>query len=303
MKIVFSLFFFLLFEGLVAQEVKLVVLGTAQDAGAPQIACKKECCKSLWESGQSEAVVALGLIDSTNQKHYLFEATPNITQQLQDLNSIAGNTSSFGGVFLTHAHMGHYSGLLFLGKEALGSQSVPVFALPRMRQFLRNNGPWEQLISEKNIALRPLVASKNEKISEKIEVTPIQVPHRDEYSETVGYWIKGPHKTALFIPDIDKWERWDTAIESLIQKVDYALLDATFFDGNELPNRDMSKIPHPFVTESLARFDSLEANEKAKIYFIHFNHTNPLLKENSQASKEVRAKGYHIARSGLELSL
>ena len=303
MKIVFSLFFFLLFEGLVAQEVKLVVLGTAQDAGAPQIACKKECCKSLWESGQSEAVVALGLIDSTNQKHYLFEATPNITQQLQDLNSIAGNTSSFGGVFLTHAHMGHYSGLLFLGKEALGGQSVPVFALPRMRQFLINNGPWEQLISEKNIALRPLVASKNEKISEKIEVTPIQVPHRDEYSETVGYWIKGPHKTALFIPDIDKWERWDTAIESLIQKVDYALLDATFFDGNELPNRDMSKIPHPFVTESLARFDSLEANEKAKIYFIHFNHTNPLLKENSQASKEVRAKGYHIARSGLELSL
>lgn len=303
MKIVFSLFFFLLFEGLVAQEVKLVVLGTAQDAGAPQIACKKECCKSLWESGQSEAVVALGLIDSTNQKHYLFEATPNITQQLQDLNSIAGNTSSFGGVFLTHAHMGHYSGLLFLGKEALGGQSVPVFALPRMRQFLRNNGPWEQLISEKNIALRPLVVSKNEKISEKIEITPIQVPHRDEYSETVGYWIKGPHKTALFIPDIDKWERWDTAIESLIQKVDYALLDATFFDGNELPNRDMSKIPHPFVTESLARFDSLEANEKAKIYFIHFNHTNPLLKENSQASKEVRAKGYHIARSGLELSL
>lgn len=303
MKIVFSLFFFLSFEGLVAQEVKLVVLGTAQDAGAPQIACKKECCKSLWESGQSEAVVALGLIDSTNQKHYLFEATPNITQQLQDLNSIAGNTSSFGGVFLTHAHMGHYSGLLFLGKEALGGQSVPVFALPRMRQFLRNNGPWEQLISEKNIALRPLVVSKNEKISEKIEITPIQVPHRDEYSETVGYWIKGPHKTALFIPDIDKWERWDTAIESLIQKVDYALLDATFFDGNELPNRDMSKIPHPFVTESLARFDSLEANEKAKIYFIHFNHTNPLLKENSQASKEVRAKGYHIARSGLELSL
>lgn len=303
MKIVFSFFFFLLFEGLVAQEVKLVVLGTAQDAGAPQIACKKECCKSLWESGQSEAVVALGLIDSTNQKHYLFEATPNITQQLQDLNSIAGNTSSFGGVFLTHAHMGHYSGLLFLGKEALGSQSVPVFALPRMRQFLKNNGPWEQLISEKNIALRPLEASKNEKISEKIEVTPIQVPHRDEYSETVGYWIKGPHKTALFIPDIDKWERWDTAIESLIQKVDYALLDATFFDGNELPNRDMSKIPHPFVTESLARFDSLGANEKAKIYFIHFNHTNPLLKENSQASKEVRAKGYHIARSGLELSL
>ena len=303
MRIIFPFLFFLLFQGLVGQEVKLVVLGTAQDAGAPQIACEKECCKPLWESGESEAVVALGLIDATNQKHYLFEATPNITQQLQDLNSTAGDSSSFEGVFLTHAHMGHYSGLLFLGKEALGGQSVPVYALPKMRQFLSTNGPWEQLISEKNIALRPLVASKEEKISNKIQVTPIQVPHRDEYSETVGYLIKGPHKTALFIPDIDKWERWDTAIESLIQKVDYALLDATFYDGNELPNRDMAKIPHPFVTESLARFDSLVAREKAKIYFIHFNHTNPLLKVNSQASKEVLTKGYHIARSGLQLSL
>ena len=200
--------------------------------------------------------------------------------------------------------MGHYSGLLFLGKEALGGQSVPVYALPKMRQFLSNNGPWEQLISEKNIAYTTSCwVQKKKKLSQEITVTPIQVPHRDEYSETAGYWIKGPHKTALFIPDIDKWERWDTAIESLIQKVDYALLDATFFDGEELPNRDMSKIPHPFVTESLARFDSLGANEKAKIYFIHFNHTNPLLKVNSQASKEVRAKGYQIARSGLELSL
>ena len=115
--------------------------------------------------------------------------------------------------------------------------------------------------------------------------------------------IKGPNKTALFIPDIDKWERWEMAIESYIQQVDYAFLDATFFDGSELPNRDMAAIPHPFVRESLARFEPLETKEKKKIYFIHFNHTNPLLKENSQESKEVRAKGYHIARSGLEISL
>ena len=303
MKTAFSFLCFLFFQGLMAQEVKLVVLGTAQDAGSPQIACIKDCCKSLWENGESEGVVALGLVDAKNQQHYLFEATPNITQQLQDLNSFAGNTSSFGGIFLTHAHMGHYSGLMFLGKEALGGQSIPVYALPKMRDYLSNNGPWEQLISEKNIALQPLAELKEKKLSPEIAVTPIQVPHRDEYSETVGYLIKGPSKTALFIPDIDKWEKWDTPIESLIKKIDYALLDATFFDGNELPNRDMAKIPHPFVSESLARFDSLGATEKDKVYFIHFNHTNPLLKANSEASKEGRAKGYHIARSGLELNL
>ena len=303
MKTVAFLLYFLLCQLSIAQGIKLVVLGTAQDAGSPQIACKKNCCIDLWKTGETEAVVSLGLIDTKNQKHYLFEATPNITQQLQTLNSVAGNASDFAGIFLTHAHMGHYSGLLFLGKEALGGQSVSVYALPRMRQYLSNNGPWEQLISEKNIALQALTASKEETISEEIKVTPIQVPHRDEYSETVGYLIKGTNKTALFIPDIDKWERWDTAIESLIKEVDYVLLDATFFDGSELPNRDMAAIPHPFVKESLARFELLNTKEKNKIYFIHFNHTNPLLKENSQESKAVVAKGYHIARSGLELSL
>ncbi|MEN8845811.1 MAG: MBL fold metallo-hydrolase, partial [Candidatus Arcticimaribacter sp.] len=243
MKTVASLLCLLLCQLSIAQGVKLVVLGTAQDAGFPQIACKKNCCIDLWKTGETEAVVSLGLIDTKHQKHYLFEATPNITQQLQTLNSVAGNASDFGGIFLTHAHMGHYSGLLFLGKEALGGQSVPVYALPKMRQYLSNNGPWEQLISEKNIALQALTASKEETISEEIKVTPIQVPHRDEYSETVGYLIKGPNKTALFIPDIDKWERWEIPIESLIQQVDYAFLDATFFDGSELPNRDMAAIP------------------------------------------------------------
>ena len=303
MKTFASTICLLLCQFSIAQGVKLVVLGTAQDAGSPQIACKKNCCIDFWKTGKTEAVVSLGLIDTKNQKHYLFEATPNITQQLQTLNSLAGSPSNFGGIFLTHAHMGHYSGLMFLGKEALGGELVPVYALPKMRQYLNTNGPWEQLISEKNIALQALTAFKEEKISEKIKVTPIQVPHRDEYSETVGYLIKGPNKTALFIPDIDKWERWEMAIESYIQQVDYAFLDATFFDGSELPNRDMAAIPHPFVRESLARFEPLETKEKKKIYFIHFNHTNPLLKENSQESKEVRAKGYHIARSGLEISL
>lgn len=303
MKTFASIICLLLCQFSIAQGVKLVVLGTAQDAGSPQIACKKNCCIDFWKTGKTEAVVSLGLIDTKNQKHYLFEATPNITQQLQTLNSLAGSPSNFGGIFLTHAHMGHYSGLMFLGKEALGGELVPVYALPKMHQYLNTNGPWEQLISEKNIALQALTASKEETISEEIKVTPIQVPHRDEYSETVGYMIKGPNKTALFIPDIDKWERWEMAIESYIQQVDYAFLDATFFDGSELPNRDMAAIPHPFVRESLARFEPLETKEKKKIYFIHFNHTNPLLKENSQESKEVRAKGYHIARSGLEISL
>ena len=65
----------------------------------------------------------------------------------------------------------------------------------------------------------------------------------------------------------------------------------------------MNAIPHPFVIESMNRFSSLEASEKEKIYFIHFNHTNPLLNMNSEAAQRVKKNGFKIARKGLKLLL
>ena len=297
-------FFLLLFSvSLFGQEVSIVVLGTAQDAGAPQIACEKECCRDLWGMQKTEAVVALGLIDRSEKVHFLFEATPNISQQLNLLGDQAEPNSNFKGVFLTHAHIGHYSGLMYFGKEALSAKNIPVYALPKMTEFLQTNGPWEQLIAEKNIQINTIYADRSIRLTAQIKVTPLVVPHRDEYSETAGYIIQGPNKSVLFIPDIDKWERWKIPIETVLRKVDYAFLDATFFDGKELPGRDMTSIPHPFVKESMQRFDVLAEEEKNKIHFIHFNHTNPLLKNTSGESIIVEEKGYHIARTGMKINL
>jgi len=134
-------------------------------------------------------------------------------------------------------------------------------------------------------------------------VTPLLVPHRDEFSETVGFMILGPSHSALFIPDIDKWELWDRNIIDEIRNVDYALIDATFFDGDELPGRDMSEIPHPLVVESMALFEELPAVERDKIWFIHMNHSNPLLDPNSDAYQQVIDAGYHVAREGVRLPL
>lgn len=284
-------------------QVSLHILGTAQDAGAPQIGCKKECCISLWDNGIQENVVSLGVIDNTIKTHYLFEATPDIGQQLALLEAETRGLTNISGIFITHGHIGHYAGLLYLGKEAMNGNNIPLFAAKRMADFLRKNGPWEQLVLNQNINIMELVPEKELKLSSNLHITPILVPHRDEYSETVGFIIKGSQKTALFIPDIDKWERWDTAIENLINQVDYAFLDATFFDGKELPNRNMDAIPHPFVVESIQRFDSLSSSEKAKIYFIHFNHTNPLLKRNSKAFQLLTEKGYQIAKTGMKFEL
>ncbi len=278
--------------------LSLVVLGTVQDAGSPQIACQRECCKAFFSNPDaSRKIVSLGIVDLFNEKKYLFEATPDFSSQLELLDRY----SSFNlddtpdGIFLTHAHIGHYIGLMYLGKEAMNANKAPVYAMPKMKEFLETNGPWSQLVKNENIKINAINDQVDLKMSDLLSIKPILVPHRDEFSETVGYIIDGPNKSALFIPDIDKWNKWSTSIETTLKEVDYAFLDATFYDGNEINNRDISEIPHPFVIESMQLFDNLPMSEKNKIHFIHFNHTNPLLQKGSAQANIVIETGYHIA--------
>ena len=282
------------------EQTYIEILGIAQDAGFPQIACKKECCKAAWENPViRKQVSCIGLIDPNEKKTWLFDATPSIKTQTQKL----AEKGSLEGVFLTHAHMGHYTGLMHFGREALGAKGITVYAMPRLDSFLQMNGPWSQLVGLKNIDIQQINNQERITIAKNIIVTPLQVPHRDEFSETVGYLIKGPKKSALFIPDIDKWHLWDQDIKQLIQQVDYALLDGSFYKNGEIPGRDMSLIPHPFIEESMALFKDLPLEEKQKIIFIHFNHTNPLLQINSPERTEVLTAGFQIAAEGMVLEL
>ncbi len=277
----------------------IIILGTIQDAGSPHIACTKECCRELFKNPDKDRqVVSLGLIDNEHGKKYLFEATPDMSTQMKALMraEIQSTNELVDGIFLTHAHIGHYTGLMYLGKEATDAKGVPVFVMPKMNKFLEANGPWSQLVTNNNIVLTQLENEQSISLTPSIEVTPFSVPHRDEYSETVGYRIKGPNKTALFIPDVDKWDKWNKNIIEEIRKVDYAFLDATFYSGAELGNRDISQIPHPFIIESLERFSEFDANDRSKIIFIHFNHTNPLLDLTSDEAKNVLSKGFKIGR-------
>ena len=239
-----------------------------------------------------------------SKKKYLFDATPDVREQLYQLNRAAPDGEfTLGGVFLTHAHIGHYTGLMHFGHEASGSSNVPVYAMPRMLEFLSTNGPWDQLVQYKNIRLMPLSDGSPVSFEKALRVTPLTVPHRDEYSETVAYRIEGPNRTAVFIPDIDKWERWDTDIRDVVRASDYALIDAAFFADGELPGRDMSIIPHPFVSESMALLDDLTDEEKSRVIFIHINHTNPLLIDGSDAQLEVERRGFRFATEGMKLPL
>ncbi len=276
----------------------LIILGTIQDAGSPHIGCKKKCCDSLFNRGNSNrTVVSLGIADPESKKTFLIEATPDIASQMKFLlKSIEQEDKKTpDGILLTHAHIGHYAGLMYLGKEAMNAKNAVVYAMPRMKIFLEENGPWSQLVKNKNILIKELHDQKKVKLTKNISIIPIVVPHRDEYSETVGYKIIGPFKKCLFIPDIDKWSKWNKSIIKEIKNVDYAFLDATFYSGKEINNRNIKEIPHPFIIESMALFKDLPLKEKNKIHFIHFNHTNPVL-NNSNERKEVEKKGFKIAQ-------
>lgn len=284
------------------QKVNISILGTVQDGGIPHLGCEKSCCKDSFEKGFSnKRVVSLGISDLKENKNYLIEASPDISYQLNDF--LKNGKKNLHGIFITHAHIGHYSGLINFGKEVLNSSKMPLYLMPKMTEFIASNGPWSQLVDQKNVELKKIFSEKEEKLTNDLSIIPLRVPHRDEYSETVGFKIIGPKKSALFIPDIDKWEKWDKSIKKLITQVDYAFLDGTFYDAQEINNRDISEIPHPFIIESLKLFEDLNKLNRNKIYFIHLNHTNPANNKKSKAYKLIISKGLNVAQEGSNFEL
>ena len=274
-----------------------VVLGIAQDGGYPHAGCMKLCCRDLWDNTRpKEKVASIAIIDPRTRLAWIIDATPDFPEQLHTVTQKHG--ARLAGIFITHAHIGHYTGLMHLGREVMGARNITVYAMPRMKRFLENNGPWSQLVKLKNIHLNPIMDQQEIILGKQLIIEPFRVPHRDEFSETVGFTIVGPNESLIYIPDIDKWAKWETSIMEEIQKVDLAYLDATFYDGEELNYRAMSEVPHPFIVESMELFKDLPASEKSKIHFIHFNHTNPALDKSSMKYAEVINNGFKLAETG-----
>jgi pyrroloquinoline quinone biosynthesis protein B len=286
-----------------SQSEYIYILGNTQDAGLPHIGCQHPFCEDNFNVYEEHYTTSIAVVNSDLKKYILFEATPDITFQLNNLKkNIFDEFLLPESIYITHAHIGHYTGLMYFGREALGSKELIVRVLPRMSNFLQNNGPWSQLVDINNIKIKEINFGSSTKELANINITPVQVPHRDEYSETAGYIIKGKNKKALFIPDIDKWEKWDRDLSQLAKEFDFLLIDATFYNSKEI-NRDISEIPHPLVTETIDLLNGLSIENRNKVYFIHMNHTNMMLDPDSELSKLITSKGFNIARLGQKLYL
>lgn len=284
--------------------IQLIVLGTAQDAGVPQLGCNCERCQRARHDARfARWVACLGLIDTDARQTFLIDATPDIRPQLEYLlqrTNLAGRDGPnlIDGVILTHAHIGHYTGLVQFGKEVMAKRQLPTYCTERMASFLRSNGPWAQLVRDEHITLSILTDNQNVRLTNELTLRPFLVPHRQEWSDTIGLEIIGPHKCVLYIPDIDRWSDWNCDVRAAVSQCDLALLDGTFFSGDELPGRDMSSVPHPHITDSMERLAGLGG-----VHFTHFNHTNPALDSNSPQFKEIQARGFHIAEDKMEFQL
>ncbi|REB07454.1 pyrroloquinoline quinone biosynthesis protein PqqB [Sporosarcina sp. BI001-red] len=289
-------------------EVILHVLGTAQDAGLPQPNCYCDnCTKAIDNPTFKRRAASLAIVLKDKNQWHLIDASPDFKEQIIMVQRTHGMEGLvMDSIFLTHAHIGHYPGLIFLGKEAMNTKNVPVFTGPLMKNVLESHAPWRQLTDLGNIQVQAIEQGISTNLDNDVEVTPVKVPHRNEFSETFGFWIKGPKKKVLYIPDIDSWDEWDLDLVEACKQADICLLDATFFSESDLSDsgrgaRDLSEIPHPFITDTMERLKSI--TDTCAIYFTHFNHSNPALKQNSDARDFIEKNGFHIANDGMTFDL
>lgn len=287
----------------------LVVLGTAQDGGLPHAGCSCErCARAREEPGRARRVASVAVV--AGEQAWLFDATPDLPDQLEALARVTGrprggvDRSPVAGVFLTHAHMGHYVGLAWFGFEAIHARALPVHASPRMAALLRDNAPWDQLVRLGNLSLHELGEGAEVELG-GVRVSPLAVPHRDEYTDTLAYEIAGPRARVLYVPDSAPWVQWSRPLPEVLAEraIDVALLDGCFYSPDELPGRDLATLAHPLVVDSMDLLQPLVDAGKVRVIFTHLNHSNPAVDPDGGVVAAIRGRGFEVAVDGLSLAL
>jgi pyrroloquinoline quinone biosynthesis protein B len=267
----------------------LIVLGSGQDGGTPQVGSQNT--RAAERTASSIAIV------SDEHDPVLFDATPDIRRQYRRLCDHTRATPDFDGVFITHGHMGHYVGLVHFGKEAGAAHHLPLFALESVLSFLDANEPWATLLRDDH--LEPVPMDEAAASIGRLTVRAIPVPHRAEFTDTAAYSVSVDDRPwVLYLPDIDGWDQWPDA-EAVIAEHPVSLLDATFSDVEELPGRDISEIKHPLVPDTIERFAHLSAERS--IILTHINHSNPLGEPDAEVTRLAHDKGFVVAYDGMVL--
>lgn len=259
------------------------VLGTAQDAGIPHVGCDCENCTAAREGSAPARYVSSLLLEDGGE--FVFDAPPDLRFQLSSIPD---------GLFLTHAHLGHLPGVLYFGPEAAATDSLPVYCTDALATVIRNNAPFNLLVGRGNVELRTVDTGSPISLDETT-ITAYSVSHRDELSTgTAAYAIETAGASLLYMTDIDGWSSFELG---LVRDVDVALVDGTFWSHDEIDR--MGEVPHPPVTDSMERLQQVGTD----IYFTHLNHTNPLVRGDSDARTRLDDAGFGALEDGERIDL
>jgi len=266
--------------------LEVVILGSGQDGAVPQLGAERSVADPRTASSLAVVPDAGPVV--------LFDASPDVRIQW-----LTVAPRPIGAVFLTHGHMGHYAGLVQFGKEAAATRELPVHATRRMLTYLDRNEPWRSLLFERFLADVPLDPGVPVSAGGGLTVSATVVPHRSEFTDTVGFSITGPERSLLYLPDVDRWDGWDAA--ATIARHDIAIIDGTFWSDAEPPGRSLADVPHPTILDSMRHFADLV--DDVTIVFTHINHSNPAGAAGSAEATEVRRRGFRVAEDGMRFDL
>ena len=270
--------------------IEAIVLGSGQDGGAPQFG-------SSTRRGSARTASSIAVRSSTGAL-VLLDVTPDLRMQWQRLDGlgwVSNGTDDLAAIAITHGHMGHYAGLVHLGKEAANVSGLPTVALPSVHAFLHGNEPWGTLYSAGH--LTPHDATAPFRVDDEVTIAAIRVPHRAEFTATAAFSVRVEGVPwLLYLPDIDAWDEWDEA-QDVIGEHQISLVDATFSSPDELPGRDIGSIRHPLVADTVDRFATLTGDRR--IVLTHLNHSNPVTESDSDIARTAAWAGFEVAFDGM----
>lgn len=294
-----------------ASGVSVTILGTAQDGGIPQAGCScRRCLDAHRDLKLRKYPVSLGILGVDGTKH-IIEITKNLSEQLVIWTPDKNELFIPETVSITHLHLGHVEGIGQLGKPVMGLREVDVYLSPKNKDVFDNRSDIVLMEDEGNIRTH----SKNfyhpfePKDGCGFSLQFIPIPHRSELGDNAAIIIKAEGKSILFMPDQDSWgETLDYHSKENIRDflkmfdIDEALIDGTFWSMDELPRRDISKIPHPTIQETIQLLGSKREGDP-EISFLHLNHSNPVNDLGSEQRKVVEENGWKISEIGDVLKL
>jgi len=270
--------------------MKLEVLGNVQDGGVPHLGCSCDVCEAAREDRDKikySHSLLLKENDDSNSIRYLIGASADIRFQT------AGEV--FDGIFLLDNHFTHLIGLLYLGEFSLEAENLPVYAPEFMQDYLMRNDPYRFLVDRENIDIQNIENGEVEELH-GVEITPHLTVKQSEHTGTFSYMIEGKEKTVYYAPLV--YQSWKREELEKIREADIAIIEGCFYQQDEV-ERYSEEPPHPLMPDTMDELEDADTD----IYFTHLNHTNPVLREDSEERKEMEERGFKLAEKDMEFEI